>query len=128
MALVGAPPERNNLRHDDAHLWETRKHIIEKSREIVGCRGRITMADVIRADMEQNDVRLVSLQPAININTAFNLRNCPAGMALIVRIGYGPVAAPLRSHEVNGVAIFCEENPEHVTVAAVALIGSTQGD
>src|SRR5271157_5587247 len=126
MVRVRAPPKRNNLRHDDAHHWETRKNIIEKSREIAGCGGRIAMADVIRTDVQQNDVRFVSLKPAININTAFNLRNRPAGMALIVRIGYGPVAAPLRSHEVNGVAVFCEENPEHVTVAAVALIGSTQ--
>ena len=86
------------------------------------------MADVICADVEKDDIRFVRLEPAICINALFDLRDGPAGMTLIVRIGYGLDTAALRSHEVNDVPVVGEEIPESVTITAVASIGSTEGD
>jgi hypothetical protein len=55
--------------------------------------------------MEQNDVWLIGLEPAIGINAALHLRDRPTRVTLVVRMWDGTLAALPGTHEVNDIAV-----------------------
>ncbi len=123
-----AAPKWNDLRHDHVCPGQTRENIVEQRRKIARCRDRIASTKIIRADMEQDNIRLITLKPAIGVDTVLNLVDCPVGMAFVIRIRDKIGAALSGPREIKNVPVVCEQRPEQVPIAAIAGIGVTECD
>lgn len=66
---IGAGCEIDNLRDDDMGPGQALQNVVEQRREIAGRRGGAALDDIGRADVEEYQVGLIGLQPAVGINT-----------------------------------------------------------
>jgi hypothetical protein len=117
--------EWDELGHDDLGAWQAHKNIVQECGKIAGRRAAVSSANVVRANMEQDDVRLIGCQPALRIDPVLDLRNSPTRMSLI---GQAASGVPFRAYESDGIAVRGQERGEQAPISAIARIGRSEGN
>ena len=119
MLVVGSRSERDDLRDNDSSLRQALHDVVEQRLQPGRGRARDMLVNVVCADVKEDKVRLIGLQPALRVDSLLDLLDRPARVSLVPWIGDSAIPALLGPDEVDLQVIVLKQRPQQMPVAAI---------